>query len=145
MQDVPLVEQEMRIAASPDVVLSFFTDPQRVSTWMASRAQLDPRPHGRLRLEFDRPDGTTDVVVGEFVEVSARRIVFTWGFERGANLPPGGSKVEITLTPEGAGTLLRLVHRGLPADERESHEGGWTFFLGRLAEAAAARQSEGRA
>ncbi len=138
--DSPPIEREVRIAAPPDIVLGFFTDPARVSTWMATRAQIDPRPRGRLRLEFDRPDGSTDVAIGEFVELSARRVVFTWGFEGGVNLPPGASQVEITLTPEGSGTLLRLVHRGLPADEREAHDGGWGYFLGRLAEAAAARQ-----
>lgn len=139
MRAAPPIEREVRIAAPPDIVLGFFTDPTRVSTWMATRAQLDPRPRGRLRLEFDSPDGRADVVIGEFVEVSARRIVFTWGFEGGVNLPPGASRVEITLTPEGAGTLLRLVHRDLPAAEREAHDGGWGYFLGRLAEAAEAQ------
>lgn len=144
MADLPPVEREVRIAAPPDVVLGFFTDPTRVSTWMATRAQLDPRPHGRLRLEFDRPDGSTDIVLGEFVEVSPRRIVFTWGFEGGVNLPPGSSQVEITLTPEGAGTLLRLVHRDLPADQREAHDGGWVYFLERLARAISAAKGSSK-
>jgi uncharacterized protein YndB with AHSA1/START domain len=136
-EDTPLVEREVRIAAPPDVVATFFTEPARIARWMANRATVDPRPRGHLRLEFDRGE-TTDVVLGEFVEVSPRRIVFTWGFEGGANLPPGGSRVEITLVPDGAGTLVRLVHRELPADQRDSHAGGWDHFLGRLREAAAA-------
>lgn len=138
MDDTSLVDREVRIAAPPDVVARFFTDPAKLVTWMASRAEVDARPRGRLRLEFDRPDGTTDVVLGEFVEVGARRIVFTWGFQGGATLPPGGSRVEVTLEPDGTGTLLRLVHVGLPVDQREAHAGGWSYFLERLAAAATA-------
>ncbi len=132
MDEASLVEREVRIAAPPDVVARYFTEPAKVTTWMASRAEIDPRPRGRVRLEFDRPDGTTDVVLGEFVEVTARRIVFTWGFEGGTTLPPGGSRVEVTLEPDGAGTRVRLVHVGLPVDQRDPHAGGWTHFLERL-------------
>jgi hypothetical protein len=42
--------------------------------------------------------------------------------------------VEITLTPDGAGTILRLRHVGLPNDvERRSHPGGWHLYTGKLA------------
>lgn len=136
--DDTIVDREVRIAASPEVVASFFTDPAKIASWMASRAQVDPRPRGRLRLEFDRPDGTTDVVLGEFVEVTPRRIVFTWGFQGRQDLAPGATRVEVTLEPEGSGTRLRLTHRDLPAADREAHAGGWSYFLERLASAAKA-------
>lgn len=132
MDEASLVAREVRIAAPPDIVARYFTDPAKIATWMASRAEVDPRPRGRVRLEFDRPDGTVDVVLGEFVEITARRIVFTWGFEGGTILPPGGSRVEVTLEPDGTGTRVRLVHVGLPLDQRETHAGGWTYFLQRL-------------
>jgi uncharacterized protein YndB with AHSA1/START domain len=42
--------------------------------------------------------------------------------------------VEITLTPDGPGTLLRLRHAGLPTDEeRRSHNAGWNQYTGALA------------
>jgi uncharacterized protein YndB with AHSA1/START domain len=132
VDDTSIVDREVRIAAPPEVVATFFTDPAKIASWMASRAQVDPRPRGRLRLEFDRPDGTTDVVVGEFVEITPRRIVFTWGFEGREDLAPGATRVEVTLEPEGSGTRLRLIHRDLPVPEREAHAGGWSYFLERL-------------
>jgi uncharacterized protein YndB with AHSA1/START domain len=72
---------------------------------------------------------------GEFVDVVApERVVFTWGFTNPeVGVPPGSSVVEVTFTPEGRGTRVRLTHRGLPAAEIESHEGGWTAMLDRLA------------
>lgn len=61
-------------------------------------------------------------------------IVLAWGRDdEGAETPPGASTVEITLLPDGDGTLLRLAHRGLSEDEARSHREGWDYFLPRLA------------
>ncbi len=51
---------------------------------------------------------------------------------------PPDTVVTITLTPEAGGTRLRLVHSGWPGGEagrkhRDSHPGGWSFFIGNLA------------
>ena len=51
--------------------------------------------------------------------------------------PPGTSVVEITLTPDGAATFLRLTHSGLPAEAVEPHTDGWDHFLPRLVIAGA--------
>jgi hypothetical protein len=40
--------------------------------------------------------------------------------------------VEISLTPEGEDTLVRLTHRGLPEDAVADHTNGWGFYLDRL-------------
>jgi hypothetical protein len=45
--------------------------------------------------------------------------------------------VEVTLSPDGDGTLLRLVHRGVPQESRRSSAAGWAHYLPRLALAAA--------
>jgi uncharacterized protein YndB with AHSA1/START domain len=74
---------------------------------------------------------------GRFLElVPDVRVVFTWGWEGSAALPPGSTTVEIELVPDGDGTLVRLTHRDLPADERAVHEAGWAHYLPRLALAA---------
>jgi len=66
------------------------------------------------------------------------RIVFTWGFETGSTLiPPGGSTVEVTFVLDRDGTIVRLVHKDLPAPARPNHSEGWEHFLPRLALAAA--------
>jgi uncharacterized protein YndB with AHSA1/START domain len=144
VDEAATVRREITIAAAPDVVARFFTEAAKVIQWMASRAEVDARPQGRLRLEFDRPDGSTDVALGEFIEVSPRRIVFTWGFEGGVNLPPRASRVEITLTPEPGGTRVRLVHRELPPKQREAHSKGWAMFLDRLVGAVRAAAAPGQ-
>jgi len=127
----PPVELERRIDARPETVFSFLTDPIRYARWMGVSAQLDPRPGGIYRVTV--PQGF--VAVGEFVEVDPpRRVVFTWGWEGDGPVPPGSSRVEITLAADGdTGTLLRLSHTGLPDDEATVlHEQGWDRYLDRL-------------
>jgi uncharacterized protein YndB with AHSA1/START domain len=69
--------------------------------------------------------------------------VFTWGWEaEGHPIPPGSSEVEVTLVPDGDGTLVRLVHRGLPDEAVQQHAEGWDFFLPRLVEAVSTHSKD---
>ena len=124
------LEHEILIAAPPEIVFAFFTDPELHARWMGREATLDPRPGGVYRVVVN-PRST---VRGEFVEVVPHtRVVFTWGFEEpDASVAPGASTVEVTLTPDGDATVLRLVHRDLPEPSRAQHDVGWEHFLERL-------------
>ena len=133
------VEREVLIAARPETVFEFFTDPEKQVLWMGRRAELDPRPGGIYRVEI------SDQIVGsgEFLEVHApTRVVFSFGWEgqeagQGEHgVPPGSSRVEVTLAPEGEGTLVRLRHLDLPEQAREMHGQGWQLYLDRLQIAA---------
>ncbi|MEA2346611.1 MAG: hypothetical protein QOG62_398, partial [Thermoleophilaceae bacterium] len=75
---------------------------------------------------------------GEFVEVDPpRRVVFSWGWEdEGASIRPGETTVEITLEEDGDGTLVRLVHSGLPEAVAAGHATGWHHYMPRLAKVA---------
>jgi len=130
-------ELELRIEASPETVFEFFTDPEKMTRWKGSSAELDPRPGGVYRVGGI---GDGAVAVGEFVELDLpRRLVFTWGWEGDEEVPPGSSTVEVTLTPDGDATLLRLVHRDLPSGQGAKHAEGWQYFVPRLALAAAGK------
>ena len=128
-----LVQCEVRIAASPQTVYSFFTDPQKMLRWKGIAAELDPRPGGVYRVEMN----SNDVALGSYVELEPySRIVIAWGWEGNDEVPPGSSIVEVTLDADGDGTILRLTHRDLPAPEVEKHNEGWTHYLARLEIAA---------
>ena len=77
----------------------------------------------------------------EYVEVTPySRVVFTWGWEGEGNpVPPGSSTVEITLVPDGDGTVVRLRHHGLSAQEGAKHAEGWAHYLDRLVAAGEGR------
>jgi uncharacterized protein YndB with AHSA1/START domain len=159
--ETEVVEHEVRIAAPPETVFAYFTDPARFVQWMGAEATLDPRPGGVCRIAFQPTQPVLEfmnaeygrgqelaeervelnglnVVLGEFVEVDPyTRIVFTWGYETELfDMPPQASVVEVSLTPDGEGTIVRLAHRRLPANATAFHRGGWEHYLPRLVIAA---------
>ena len=151
-----VLEHEVRIAASPETVFGYFTDPSRFVLWMGAEATLDPRPGGICRIAFApsadqleavrasvgdalKPKGRpTGVMSGRFVEVDPpHRVSFTWGWEDAPfTVPPQSTEVEVSLTPEGDETVVRLTHRRLPAPAIAFHRAGWEHFLPRLRVAA---------
>jgi len=133
--ETSVVEHELRVAARPETVFSYFTDPAKMVRWMGTEATLDPRPGGVCRINVT---GATSMV-GQFVEVdSPRRIVFRWGWEEELfDVGPKSTAVEVSFTPDGDGTIVRLVHWQLPAQAVAFHRFGWGHYLERLAIAAA--------
>jgi uncharacterized protein YndB with AHSA1/START domain len=127
--DEPIVKETF-IEASPQIVFEFLTDPAKMIRWMGIRAEIVPKPGG---IYFLDPNGV-DTIRGSYVEVVPHsKIVFTWGYDKpGHSIPPGSTLVEITLTEQGTGTRLRLVHRNLSGDAREKHGFGWDHYLARL-------------
>ena len=98
--------------------------------WTGIRADLQPT-HGGIY--FPDPIGR-GVIQGSYLEVVPHsRVVFTWGYEEpGHSVPPSSTVVEITLTPEGKGMRLRLIHRELPPEERDAAAFPRTQRMGKL-------------
>lgn len=132
----PAVRREAWIAAPPDVVFAFLTDPLRRIRWAGAQTESDPRPGGAHRTVIN----AGHVVSGAYVEVLPnRRLVCTWGWVDSPRIPPGSSAVEFDLAAEDGGTLLSVAHAGLPDAAREGHAEVWDHYLPRLATAAAGR------
>jgi uncharacterized protein YndB with AHSA1/START domain len=134
------LDLETWIAARPETVFGFFTDPADFASWMGGmlgRATLEPRPGGALRVDF----GPNGVALGEVIALEApRRFAFTWGYESGEPFPAGSTTVEITLSEEGGGTRLVLTHT-LPTDAlAKAHGTGWRLYTSMLASGAARRE-----
>ena len=131
MSDPTPVEVSIHIAAPPETVFRFFTDPDRYVQWMGACAKLEPMPGGVYRV--DMRDGV--VAAGRFVEVDPpRRLVFTWGWDQDEAVPPGSTRVVVTFDPEADGTRVVLRHYDLPTEgQRDHHRSGWEVYLGRLA------------
>ncbi len=132
MPTAPVVAS-VRIAAAPEVVFPYFTDPALATKWIAQSAELDARPGGLFHIVVEGNPAR-----GAYVEVDPpRRVVFTWGIDGNEHLPPGTSTVEVELVAEGDETVVTLTHRDLPEDFRASYQSGWTGFLGKLGDVAA--------
>jgi len=124
-----MIEFERRIAASPETIFAYFTDSARYTAWMGVDAALDPRPGGIYRVRVRQGQ----VALGEFIELDPpHSLSFTWGWEGDGMVPPGSTTVTVILIPDGAETILRLVHDGLPDESTLLHRQGWEHYLNRL-------------
>jgi uncharacterized protein YndB with AHSA1/START domain len=130
MTDAEPLEVSLHIAARPETVFAFFTDPAKYAQWMGHHATLEPVPGGRY--EVSMRDGVR--AAGEFLEiVPPHRLVFTWGWTHDHAVAPGSTRVEVTLVGEDDGTRVVLRHHGLPDEEQfDHHRKGWELYLGRL-------------
>jgi uncharacterized protein YndB with AHSA1/START domain len=151
MTEISPVEVTMRIPAAPEDLFPYFTDPAHYVQWMGSEAELEPVPGGIYRIRM--PDGFE--AAGEFLQVDQpHQVIFTWGFAdddaaqrtkhargeatSGSAMPPGSTRVTITLDGEDGGTRLTLRHENLPSPELcEGHQVAWNTYLPRLAIRAA--------
>jgi uncharacterized protein YndB with AHSA1/START domain len=141
-----MVEQSVQIAATPESVFPYFTDPARYVQWMGTEAKLEPVPGGVYRVLMG--DGFR--AAGTFLQVSPpHTLAFTWGFadddaakhvkheqteaSSGSAIPAGGTLVTVALKAEDGGTRLTLRHQDLPNLElRDGHQVAWRTYLPRL-------------
>ena len=120
------------IKAPPEVVFPYFTDPALIIKWIGDRAELDPQPGGTFSLDMGEV-----IARGAYITVEPpHRVVFSWGISGSDTLPPGGSTVEVVLTPDGDDTKVELTHRRLQSAHIGYHRAGWEHRLGRLRVAA---------
>ncbi|MCM1971349.1 SRPBCC domain-containing protein [Streptomyces sp. G1] len=125
------VTLERRIEARPETVFALFTDREKWLSWMGADGTFSFEPGGSYRIRVTGED----VASGRFLTVDPpERLVFTWGWEQGVlPVPAGSTRVEITLEPTDQGTLLHLIHSGLPTSEScEAHAETWQHYTDRL-------------
>jgi uncharacterized protein YndB with AHSA1/START domain len=121
------------------VVWSIVTDAEHLAGWFSDEAEIDLRPGGEVLLTWHE-HGTFRARV-ETVE-PPHTFAFRWVLRDGVEPGPGGSTlVVMTLTPNGAGTRLRVVESGFsdlswPEHERaryaDENAKGWIVELDEL-------------
>lgn len=132
---MPEFRTEIEIAAAPEVVFDYLVTEHGMLQWMGQHATLEPEPGGMFAVDI-----AGHPIRGRYLEVDRpNRVVVTWGLAGSAEFPPGASQVSFTLTAIRAGTLVELVHDGLPDERMPGHADGWAHFLARLASAAGGR------
>lgn len=91
----------------PDAVWAQLTDAEAIADWLMQTDGFEPAVGARFRLKTEHlsPDGW---VVAEILELDPpRRMVWSWAGSDGL-----ASTVTFELTPDGAGTRLKLTHTG---------------------------------
>lgn len=133
-----VLECSVVICATRSTIFRFFKDSRRFAEWWGEGSQIDGRPGGAVTIRY--PDGTTaSGAIQEIVE--GERIVFSYGYDAPGNpVPPGGSRVIVTLHEHPEGTLLKLRHELPDAPSRDKHVQGWKYQLALFANVAARDQ-----
>ena len=125
------------IEAPPSTVFAYLTTDAGMTAWMGQRAELEPYPGGGFAVDI-----AGHAIRGTFLQVDPpHRVIVSWGVAGSADLPPGASTVEFTLTPITTGTRVELRHAGLPDERLDGHTDGWAHFLPRLQVAARGGES----
>jgi uncharacterized protein YndB with AHSA1/START domain len=126
----PSLTLKQRINAPPAKVYAAFTEPQTLARWFGPagvervEAETDPRVGGRYKIVGHMSNDTHEVG-GTYREiVPNEKLVFTWAWK---STPERESLVTVTFKPDGAGTILTLLHeRFFDDDARDRHQHGWT-------------------
>jgi uncharacterized protein YndB with AHSA1/START domain len=135
------LERSVLICATRRTVFNYFTDSKRFADWWGEGSSIEARPGGAMRIRY--PNGAT--ASGQVLEVVPdERLVFTFGYDgAGKPIPPGGSRVTVTLEDRPRGTLLTLRHEVADAVIRDQHVQGWRYQLALFASVAAREQHAG--
>ena len=137
------LERSVLICATRRTVFSYFTDSRRFAEWWGEGSRIEARPGGAMHIRY--PNGVA--ASGQVLEIVANeRVVFTFGYDDpGKPIPPGGSRVTVTLEDRPQGTLVTLRHELAVAAVRDQHVQGWRYQLALFANVAAHEQHGGAA
>ena len=130
-----------RFTAAPERVYDAWLDPAKLRAWMSAalkemglsgdmrRIEVDARVGGTFFFS-DMRDAGEAKHWGTYLALDRpRRIVFTWIVDASQEADP--SKVTITIEPDGAGSLVTIVHDMAAewASYVEKVEMGWSNML----------------
>jgi uncharacterized protein YndB with AHSA1/START domain len=139
--DETRVEVRQRLAAAPQKVFAAFAEARLVSRWLKPSPdisltvlQLDFRAGGAYRFAYSLPNGQTVIVGGSYRAIEPpSKIVFSWIIEPPDEHAGIDSLVTVTITPDGDGAELVIVHERLTLTGAVArHAEGWRGALGRL-------------
>jgi uncharacterized protein YndB with AHSA1/START domain len=135
----PSVTLKRRLNAAPAQVYAAWTNAAQLARWFGPadtvegsvKAELDVRVGGRFRASFTGGlDGNREYheVRGVYREVVPdQKLVFTWAWH---TTPERESLVTITIKPDGAGSLLTLLHEQFfDQAAADGHARGWNQTL----------------
>ena len=123
------ITKTANLPVSPDDAFAMITEPERLRRWLAVTARVDLHAGGSYRWTVT-PGNFASGVYKEIVP--GKLISFTWGWDWSGDIGPDASVVTITIEPTDTGSLVTLVHDGLPVEEEPGHIEGWDHFLERL-------------
>ena len=133
----PSLTIKRRLNATPAEIFEAWTDPTLLMQWfgpenvVTQEVSVDARVGGGFRVVMLEDTGERHEVSGTYYEVVANeRLAFSWSW---VTTPERVSQVTVTFKPDGAGTILTLLHEQLFDEQAvKGHTHGWTGSLAKL-------------
>jgi uncharacterized protein YndB with AHSA1/START domain len=126
-------ETTLFIEAAPDRVFDHFVQPELLVRWMGDFARLQAVSGGVFSVDINGV-----LIRGTFLTVDRPNLIeIAWGEAGNEAMPPGSTRLRISLEAAPSGTALLLQHSLPRPAEAEKHAVGWQHFLGRLSILAA--------
>ena len=120
------------IEASPDQVFEHFVRPELLVRWMGDVARLEATEGGVFSVDINGV-----LIRGHFVRVERPWLIeIAWGEAGNDAMPPGATRLRISIEARGPVTHVELEHSGLAPAEAGKHAVGWPHFIARLLVAA---------
>ena len=147
---LPQLKLRRSYAAPRELLFRLWTEPEHIKRWWAPRdftvpyAEFDPRPGGKLRIDYKGPDGLVFPNPGVVREVSPLdRLVFTTEYRHGGEELLVALLHTVDFSDEDGGTridLLIQVTYAVPeaVDSLDHLEQGTSEQMDKLAELVAA-------
>jgi uncharacterized protein YndB with AHSA1/START domain len=134
---VPVVRVQRTFNAAPERVFDAWLDANALAQFMRPGDKMgcdavnDPRVGGKFSITMLGAEGAIYPHSGEYLTIDRpRKLVFTWHSKATAM-----ARTEVTVdlrSVSGGKTELTLTHVGIPQEEMENHNGGWTAILALL-------------
>lgn len=105
------IRQQINIAAPLRTVWNSLVTAEGWRSFWADDARIEPRAGGRIVLVSEAPDGTRIEERGIFHEMRpTRKVEIAW--DANSPAPTRGTRLNFTISKDGAETRLLLVHSG---------------------------------
>lgn len=136
MADPVRVTIERHLAATPETVFDAWLDPEGVGRWLFAtpdgvmeKVEIDPRVGGGFTI-VERRGADPAQHFGEYVAIDRPCLL---AFDFWTSFSAERTRIEVTIVPDGDGSLLTLRHEGVWADYEARTRQGWTTILDGLA------------
>ncbi|MFZ1922376.1 MAG: SRPBCC domain-containing protein [Xanthobacteraceae bacterium] len=124
---------ERELPYPPAKLWRALTQPQLIAEWLMNN-DFEPTVGHRFNFRAEPQPGWNGIIDCEVLVVEPNKsLSYTWNSGE-ADLAIK-SVVTLSLTPTGAGTLLRMEQTGFRPDQKQNYQGakyGWQHFFGKL-------------
>jgi uncharacterized protein YndB with AHSA1/START domain len=132
-----VIEKNVVIDASPEVVFKAITDPKELTNWFPDHAIMEAKLGGKVKFSFykdkERKDRELECIPeGTIIElIPNKKVSYTWHQPNIPDFPRTVVTWELEEIADNK-TRVKLLHTGFEPGRLFKHDEGWSYYLNRL-------------